>query len=198
MDLMIRRRLMMQKIQGGEELPPLGQIWYWTSDGTQITPTTSVGIESHTYTDKGIITVESSYQTRIKTWFEDNTKVTKIRLADGVTNIETWAFMGCTSLVSINLPKSLTSIGTSVFQECTSLISINLPEFVTSMSGVFRECTSLETVTCFATNPPTIDRNCFRDCLSLAHIYVPASSVDAYKTANGWLAYAKIISAIPE
>jgi len=32
---------------------------------------------------------------------------------------------------------------------------------------------------------------------SLAHIYVPAGSVDAYKEADNWSRYASIIEAIP-
>lgn len=43
--------------------------------------------------------------------------------------------------------------------------------------------------------PPTLGVNVFQGCSSLTNIYVPAQSVDAYKAATNWSAYASLISA---
>lgn len=47
-----------------------------------------------------------------------------------------------------------------------------------------------------ATTPPTLDFYAFRGC-PITTIYVPAASVDAYKSADGWKDYANSIQAIP-
>jgi hypothetical protein len=48
---------------------------------------------------------------------------------------------------------------------------------------------------CYPTTPPTLGSQVFRRNPSV--IYVPASSVSAYKTAAGWSSYANRIQAIP-
>ena len=61
----------------------------------------------------------------------------------------------------------------------------------------FYDCTSLTSLTCNATTPPTLGYDVFGVCNNLSHIYVPAESVDAYKAASGWSDKASIIEAIP-
>jgi hypothetical protein len=132
----------------------------------------------------------------------------------GVTEIETGAFNGCTSLTSITLPESVTSLGAYCFNYCSSLTSINIPEGITSLlSSSFRDCTALASINIPA-GVTSIGESCFYNCESLTiatvlpaippslgtsafdgvhssfNIYVPDESVDAYKTASGWDAYA--------
>ena len=65
----------------------------------------------------------------------------------GVTEIESGAFNGCTSLTSITLPESVTSLGAFCFNYCPSLTSINIPEGITSLlSSSFRDCTALASI----------------------------------------------------
>ncbi len=75
---------------------------------------------------------------------------------------------------------------------CTSLASINIPEKVTFLgSCAFYGCTSLEKIYCEASTPPTFyNDTVFEDCNTISKIYVPYSSVDAYKSADGWKDYA--------
>ena len=49
---------------------------------------------------------------------------TTFTIPNTITDIEPWAFGGCTSLASVTIPNSVTSIGQQAFQDCTSLTSI--------------------------------------------------------------------------
>ena len=48
-----------------------------------------------------------------------------------------------------------------------------------------------------ATTPPTLDSTAFSDS-GIQTIYVPAASLDAYKSATNWSAFASKIKAIPQ
>ena len=58
----------------------------------------------------------------------------------------------------------------------------------------FSGCSSLTRITINATTPPTLGYNVFSS--NVTNIYVPAESVDPYKSASGWSSYTNIISAI--
>jgi len=51
-----------------------------------------------------------------------------VTIPDGVTEIGSGAFDGCTSLTSVTIPASITSIGDMAFFRCTSLTSVTFAE----------------------------------------------------------------------
>ena len=113
-----------------------------------------------------------------------------------VTTIENCVFQGCSSLTTINIPNSVTEIKSSAFNNCTGLTNINIPSGVTSIGqDAFYNCRSLSNITVNAVTPPSLGRNALsytNDC----PIYVPAESVEAYKTATGWSTYASRITSL--
>ena len=119
--------------------------------------------------------------------------------AAAVTNLED-TFKYNTEITSFNEFQYFTglkSIGDDAFKGCTSLTSITIPNSVTSISNyVFTGCSSLTSISLDAITPPTLWFNVFLEDTNLSHIYVPVVSVDAYKTAEGWSAYAEIITAV--
>ena len=42
-----------------------------------------------------------------------------VTIPEGVTEIERWAFDGCTGLTSVTIPEGVTEIGYSAFYGCT-------------------------------------------------------------------------------
>lgn len=115
--------------------------------------------------------------------FEGCTRLTKAIMGKGVTTIGNWAFSGCTSMLEVVIPSGVTSIGTEAFKSCRGLGTIGTGKGVTI----------------HATIPPTLGTDAFADTTIGGHfkIYVPAASVNAYKTASGWSNYASYIEAIP-
>ncbi len=65
-------------------------------------------------------------------------------IPDTVTEIDSVAFSGCTSLTSIAISDSVATIGDFAFSGCSSLSSITIPAGVTRISSVaFSDCSSL-------------------------------------------------------
>ena len=92
-----------------------------------------------------------------------------------VTSLSSGALSGWNLLEDVVLPETVTSIGQQAFYNCSNLVEINLKN----------------------PTPPSFGASALNGCSALTHIYVPADSVEAYKTASGWSSYANIISAIP-
>ena len=128
--------------------------------------------------------------------FEYCTNLTSVSFGNQLSNIEQYAFMSCGALTSVELPNSLTQIGAGAFIYCGALASVTIGTGITKIEAfAFKDC-GITSLTCQAINPPTLDYRTFNGCTYLSQIYVPAESLNAYKTATNWSAYASIIKAI--
>ena len=86
-----------------------------------------------------------------------------------------------------------TSSGIGPFAYCVNLIYAELPETLGHLChGMFYGCTSLEAIVLRNTTPPTLGSGVFTSTNNCP-IYVPDESVEAYKAASGWSAYASRI-----
>lgn len=123
--------------------------------------------------------------------------LTSINIPNSITLIDNNTFSNCSSLASINIPNSVTSIGSLAFSYCSSLVSVTIPISVTSIGGrAFERCSSLKSVTVLASTPPTLSYSAFSNNAYNRKIYVPAESINTYKTS--WSDYANYIEAIPQ
>lgn len=102
------------------------------------------------------------------------------------------------SVTSLTIRSHPTSIGNSMFYGCTGLTSLVIPSNISSIIDyAFYGCSGLTSITVESTTPPTLRRYVF-DNTNNCPIYVPSGSVDTYKTATNWSAYASRIQAIPQ
>ncbi|MBE6193537.1 MAG: leucine-rich repeat domain-containing protein [Rikenellaceae bacterium] len=159
------------------------------------------------------VTIGNSVTSIEEKAFQYCTSLTSVTIPDSVTEIGRYAFSGCTSLTSVTIPGSVTSIRQAAFDNCSSLTSVTIPDRVTEIGGgafqncisltsvtigkgvtsigdcAFYKCPSLKEVYCKPTTPPSIGDYLFDNYHSVSKIYVPRTSVGAYKTTSYWRYY---------
>ena len=92
-------------------------------------------------------------------------------------------FPNCTELDMRHT--NLSSTNSSAYENNNTLKHVYLPKTMKSMgSYAFRNCTSLESITCLATTPPSCSSSTFQGISSSAKLYVPAKSIAAYQATN--------------
>lgn len=112
------------------------------------------------------------------------------------------------NVTELEIPEGAKYIAADRFRDITTLTSLTIPSTVDLIGDfAFNGCTSLESITINAVNPPGL--NSFTDGQTTylpfddtnnCPIYVPKDSVDAYKNASneGWTRYASRIQAVQE
>lgn len=119
----------------------------------------------------------------------------EIVIPEEVTNLVNFALaynVGITSLKTI----ATSVIGESIFNN-TNTTHLTLVDLCSATTRIgWRSFPAVDTLICRATTPPTISSQAFIS--APLSIKVPASSVNAYKSATNWSTYASIITAIDE
>ena len=117
-------------------------------------------------------------------------------IPNSVTEIADKAFYR-SAIESITIPTGVTKIGHSAFNQATLLSSIKLPITLTEIGDwAFADCLSLNTISCYALEPPTISSNTFfgsNPIYNNPSVYVPAYCIEAYKNAEHWKWFTQIL-----
>ena len=150
------------------------------------------------------VTIPSGVTTIGKAAFADvgnSSSVTAFTITfnEGLVTIGQSAFFGCINYSALTIPNSVTTIGSSAF-ETNKIKNLTIGSGISFIgNGAFSKTEPFKSITIYATTPPTIETyNVFWDNTNTCPIYVPAASVNAYKTANIWSQYyADRIQAIP-
>jgi len=110
-------------------------------------------------------------------------------LPNSLTTLKDNAFNGCEWLTSVTIPNSLKIISRSVFQSCKGLTSVTIGSSVNSIGEVaFGSCANLKTIYSLNLTPPELGNMSFV-LVAPTSVYVPATSISAYKNAPGWSDY---------
>lgn len=163
------------------------------------------------------ITIPNSVTIIGESAFNNNYGIKTITIPNSVTNIDINAFYNCYGLEIITIPDSVTSIGKGAFAYCNSLktliipdsvitigegaldnayslTSLTVPDSVTTIGvTAFRSCNGMGEYYFLGTTPPTLGASSFSNIRSDCKIYVPTTSVDAYKSASNWSTYTSYI-----
>lgn len=171
---------------------------------------TSMGFESFTRAGLRSITIPDTITVLDNGCLAGNVSLSSATLSQNITGIGYGVFGDCPSLTSVGLegsgasievPSGVTSIGARAFENCSGLTSVTLSDSISAIGTLaFNNCTSLQSITINATVPPTITKwdgyyKPFENTNNCP-IYVPAASVEAYKTATNWSQYASRLQAI--
>lgn len=155
--------------------------------------TFGANIVSHEYNGGiGVITFDSAVTTIGDEAFYFAEDLLKIIIPNSVTTIGNKTFMGCSSIIEIDFGNNVQYIGSQTFAQCAVSKGLTLPGSIKTI-GDFAFNNYSNFIYCKATTPPSLGENVFN---TMNAIYVPDEAVNAYKTADGWEAYAdRIFSA---
>lgn len=129
--------------------------------------------------------------------FHDCSGATSVSIGAGIDEIPDSCFYCCSGLTTVDIPDTITNIGRSAFNGCSHMQTVTIGTGVTNISWwAFNWSRQITKVTIKAVNPPTLDISAFYNNSSSRKFYVPADSVEAYKTADQWTNYADKIVAI--
>lgn len=164
--------------------------------------TGAAGIRNYAFyacTSLASVTISSGVTSIGQYVFSSCSSLTSIEIPNTVTSIGIGAFNNCTKLANVTLPNNISIINNNLFTNCRLLINLTLPDSVTSIgSNAFQNYSgNWESLTVLSAVPPTANAQMFNCPVDKLTIYVPANSVDAYKSASTWSIYADKIQAIP-
>jgi hypothetical protein len=127
--------------------------------------------------------------------------VEHVNLPNTIVSFGGCAFQNASSLKEIVIPNSVTALWDDnfdgsddseggTFMGCTGLEEITIGASITNMvapNGIFSPVgQDLKSVTCYATTPPTLDGNSFRELYEGVLLFVPAELVETYRGVAYW------------
>ena len=169
-----------------------------TAGGTEPTGTINISTNGeHDVTSYATANVSVSAVSKLPSVIDGSvTEITAADLDGMGYMVRGSAFYGCTKLTKVELPEGVQLLGMQAFQQCVNLTTVILPS-TTAYIYTYALDGNITSLTCKATTPPYLASSGSIGFSSNYTIYVPAASVDSYKSASNWSAFADHIQAIP-
>ena len=118
--------------------------------------------------------------------FAKLSNLTDVVIPDSVTNIGESAFENCNRLESVTIPSSVKSIGQKAFYSCDNLLNITIPGSVKNIGdSAFNSCNNFATVT-IQNGVESIGNSTFWQCDNLLNITIPGSVKSIGNSAFFW------------
>ena len=152
----------------------------------------TIGDSAFSYARFTSITLPNSVETISARAFAGCNLLNSIIIPNGVQTIGESTFSGCSKLTSILLPEGIETIENQAFYNCRLLTAITIPSSVETIGARAFAYSGISTVYIKAVTPPTSGEDIFLSTPAQKTIYVPTSSVNAYKAT--WPEYAGVIT----
>ena len=126
--------------------------------------------------------------------FAGATQLSSVTLPEAVTEIGKSSFDGCIGLSTMTVPNSVTKIEEKAFNGCSNIATITFGANLTQLGvNALAGCTSIQDISCSAVTPPTASANTFSNVPTSATLHIPAGSLNAYQSAQGWSQFTNIV-----
>lgn len=133
------------------------------------------------------VTIPDTVTTFGRTCFAHSMAPSSLTITSAVTSIGEAAFFDNLGLRNVKFNENAIMPAKEMFYYCRNLETVDLPSTLTNIRGdSFRFCNNLTSVTIRAVTPPNVIDNMLPFNDTICPIYVPAESVEAYKTAPMW------------
>ena len=124
--------------------------------------------------------------------FSNMKTIKKFTIGNKVTSIPSYFFSGCDGIRTLVFPK-VNNIGFSACGGSPHLKAVVLGNRLSYVNDYgFHDC-ELDAVYTMGTTPPKLYHQVFRPCNETATLYVPAGSMAAYQSADGWKEFKNIV-----
>lgn len=122
------------------------------------------------------------------------TQLLSVTLPGSVVEIGKSAFDGCAGLSSMTIPNSVTKIEEKAFNGCSNITTISFGENLSQLgANALAGCARIQEINCSAVTPPTANANTFSNVPASATLNIPAGSLSAYQSAQGWSRFTNIV-----
>lgn len=116
------------------------------------------------------------------------TSLNYVTLPNSIKNLGEMSFYGCKNLTDLDTGCSLENIPSTAFRNCDKLYTLTLgPSIKTLTEQCFYSSKNLQTIRCYAENPPSVADDAFAEgVLSKVTLRIPTSLLDAYQKSEPW------------
>ncbi len=169
-------------------------VTYWNGLSSVTLPETVAffGLGAFAISDVTMVNIPQAVTILPESCFADCTKMADIQVPSHVKTIGKMAYYGCTGATNITLAEGVETIGEMAFFDCNKLTEVTIPSTVKSIGNLAfggRESrrSKIAAYHLSAANPPVLEGTLYQADASVEPvIYVPAGSLAAYQSAEGW------------